>query len=488
MLRNIICILLFIFVTQVIFAQTIWTKETIPNPKLISDNQYVANPDNILSSSTVDAVNAALRFLEDSTTAQVAVVAINSIGDELPKDFATNLFRYWGIGQKENDNGLLILLVIDQRRMEFETGYGMEGMLPDAICKRIQVEKMVPRAKEDNYDAAVSDGVEEVVKILMDPVYRAEITAEITESYAYENKDKPAYRDTVSWVIGSILGAIYLLAAGAGYKKNKKLDKKPAYVKNNFSPSYYNTKYFLLNLMLPAAVVAQQFLSGPFRFGELILFSYGLGGILLFEKRWRLDSYLRKESAEKSAYEKYNLYNSSYKGWVSAGFFFPFPFLLMLIGNRSRKNSLRNTAPANECGEMVRLNEKADDTFLQDFQLKEEELRSVDYDVWRCKNEDKVTVLKYPGMYTKYTECPGCKSFTYFLSGSRTVSAATYSSAGTGEKTYLCKFCNFKKVSPFTIAKKTYSTSSSGSSGGGGGGGGGFGGGSSGGGGAGSSW
>lgn len=125
-----------------LFAQTVHTVESIPNPKT-SYGGLVSNPDNVLSASAVSTINQLLLALEDSTTAQVAVAVVNSIGDEVPGDFRTQLFRYWGIGQQENNNGLLILLVMDQRRMEFEVGYGLEGILTDAVCKRIQEEYMV---------------------------------------------------------------------------------------------------------------------------------------------------------------------------------------------------------------------------------------------------------------------------------------------------------------------------------------------------------
>lgn len=476
--------LLFILLTSLLFSQTVWTKEALPNPKLEADDHYVCNPDNVLESSTTTAVNYILRKLEDSTTVQVAVVAVNSIGDAVPKDFATALFRYWGIGQKENNNGLLVLLVIDQRRMEFETGYGLEGILTDGICKRIQVEKMVPHAKESDYDAAVLEGINEISNILINPKYRDEVYSSTTAYYDPQNK--PAYRDPVSWVFTLFIGVIYVAATAAAYKKNKKLTKKPAYVKKNFSASYYNNKYVLLNLLFPAAVVTEQFLTGPFRFGEFMLFAYAFMGVLLLEKRLRFDKYLQIESADKSPYDTYNLYSGSYKGWGAAGFFFPLPFIFMLINNRRRKNKLRNTPPAPG---MILLDEKADDAFLKGYEITEETIKSVDYDVWKKDGSDTVTILRYPSKFTKYVLCSHCGGLTSYVSSKRTISAATYSSSGTGEKIYTCKFCNHTRRETFSIPKLTHSTSSSsGGYSGGGGGGGGFGGGSSGGGGAGSSW
>jgi uncharacterized protein len=83
------------------YAQT-YTIETVPNPKKSSSPDYVSNPDQMLSTDAVKEINSILRTLEDSTTAQVAVVCVNSIGDAVPKDFATALFKNgdWVISKK----------------------------------------------------------------------------------------------------------------------------------------------------------------------------------------------------------------------------------------------------------------------------------------------------------------------------------------------------------------------------------------------------
>lgn len=120
------------------------TIETVPNTKLVN-NSYVSNPDGLLQESTVNQINSQLKALEDSSTAQIAVVMLSSIGDADIFDFAQRLFQHWGIGQDDKDNGLLILYVQDQRTIRFHTGFGFEGVLPDAICKHIQTQFMVPR-------------------------------------------------------------------------------------------------------------------------------------------------------------------------------------------------------------------------------------------------------------------------------------------------------------------------------------------------------
>jgi uncharacterized protein len=138
---------------------------TIPDPKSLHES-YVSNPDSLLSASTVDDLNAKLSPLDQSGLAHIDVVFVNSIGTEVPKTFAHELFNLWKIGDKEKNNGLLILMVKDQHRVEFETGYGLEGVLPDVTCYRIQQDHMIPRAKEGNFDQAVLDGVDAVIQVL----------------------------------------------------------------------------------------------------------------------------------------------------------------------------------------------------------------------------------------------------------------------------------------------------------------------------------
>ena len=475
-----------LLIISTISAQTIWTVESLPNPKAV-DNTYVCNPDNILDATTVRYLNTLLQALEDSTTTQVAVVIVNSIGDEVPEQFRYKLFNYWGVGQKEKDNGLLILMVLDQRRVEFETGYGLEGILTDAMCKRIQVEYMVPMAREEKYGEGLIAGVQQVIQILMDPNYRQEVF-----DYSLSMYDtRPWYRKTMDNVWMSIMGIVYGLFAFFGLSSRKnKLKKAPAYVKNQINNTYLGAKFALLNLGLPVGFYAWQEIMGTVRVFEFILFAYILFMILLLEKRFRLNRYILKDTKGEEPQDVYNVMSRSHSnGWVAASVFFPLPFILYSIFNKRRLNGLRNSAPLSSDGKtpMVKLNEKGDDEFLKAYQLTEESIHSADYDVWRDMATGAVRIFRFENYYSKYKECPKCKTKAYLMTKNETIKSPTYESSGTGRKTYACKACSFTKSETYTIAKLT--RSSSGSGGGfSGGGGGGFGGGSSGGGGAGSGW
>lgn len=160
-------------------SATDYTIETIPNVRLSDRYNYVSNPDSIIQPETVARINQMLQTVEDSLGIEVAVVAIRSIGEHDARMFATDLFQHWGLGKKDKDNGLLIQLVTDppQRSVVFETGYGIEGILPDAICYRLQQRYMLPDFKTGDYNNGMLKGVASVANYLMASDYeRAEMT------------------------------------------------------------------------------------------------------------------------------------------------------------------------------------------------------------------------------------------------------------------------------------------------------------------------
>ncbi|MDO4755727.1 MAG: TPM domain-containing protein [Parabacteroides sp.] len=170
------CLYLFLLLPFGVTAQTEHTVKTIPNLRLENQLNHVSNPDGILQMDTVARINHILQALEDSMGIEVAVVAVRSIGENDARMFANDLFKHWGLGKKGEDNGLLIQLVTDppQRSVVFETGYGIEGVLPDAICSRIQKQYMLPDFKTDNYNAGMLKGVAAVTSYLLASDYERE--------------------------------------------------------------------------------------------------------------------------------------------------------------------------------------------------------------------------------------------------------------------------------------------------------------------------
>lgn len=139
-----------------------YTIKTLPNVHLNDERQYTSDPGNILSYESKEQINNWLYTLEQETGIEVAVAVVPSIGSEDCFEFAHQLLNGWGVGKKEKNNGLVILLVIDQRCIQFNTGYGLEGILPDAINKRIQMEYMYDALKNGDWDKGMVQGVQAV--------------------------------------------------------------------------------------------------------------------------------------------------------------------------------------------------------------------------------------------------------------------------------------------------------------------------------------
>ena len=140
--------------------------EQVPNVHLKDKRQFVSDPDNILSQSARDSINIMAMRLEMTTGIETAVVLLPTIGDADIFDFSHSLFRRWGIGKKNRDNGFLVVFVMDQHKVRFTTGYGIEGIMTDAMSKRIQMQQMVPRFKEGNWDAGMVNGMRAAVSVL----------------------------------------------------------------------------------------------------------------------------------------------------------------------------------------------------------------------------------------------------------------------------------------------------------------------------------
>jgi len=119
---------------------------------------------NTLSADDKQRLEDKLVAFNDSTSSQIAIVMIHSIGDYDVNDYAQKLGRAWGIGQKGKNNGIIILVALDDHKLSIQTGYGMEGALPDVITQQIRVNDMNPRFKEGKFYEGLDAGVDDIIK------------------------------------------------------------------------------------------------------------------------------------------------------------------------------------------------------------------------------------------------------------------------------------------------------------------------------------
>lgn len=164
-IRHLLTVLCLLVSTTSLWA-TPYTVEQIPHVQLADRTRYTANPDAILSEEAVRQIDYICDTLRTGGYAEVAVVAVREIASDDVFTFAIDLFSRWGVGREEGDNGLGILLVEGVHEIRFVTGGGLEGVLPDAICKRIQLQYMLPHFREGDYNSGMVAGMGAVARVL----------------------------------------------------------------------------------------------------------------------------------------------------------------------------------------------------------------------------------------------------------------------------------------------------------------------------------
>jgi uncharacterized protein len=151
-----------LFCTLTVSAQSRVLPKPNP-PRLVNDAAQLLTPDQIAS------LEAKLVAYDDTTSNQIAVVLVKTLNGLEPNDYATELGRLWGVGGKEFNNGIVILISTgndgqEKRKVYIATGYGMEGAIPDIIAKRIVDREMIPNLQAGNYYRALDEATDALIK------------------------------------------------------------------------------------------------------------------------------------------------------------------------------------------------------------------------------------------------------------------------------------------------------------------------------------
>lgn len=155
-IKNLILVLL-LFSSQIILGQNSDFPEKPNPPRLVNDFTMT------LSQEETSALEQKLRNYNDTTSSQIAIVVVKSIGDYEINQYATELAMKWGIGQKGKNNGILILWATANRKIYIATGYGMEEKVPDIIAKRIVNELIIPNFKLGQYYQGLNVATDEII-------------------------------------------------------------------------------------------------------------------------------------------------------------------------------------------------------------------------------------------------------------------------------------------------------------------------------------
>lgn len=158
--RRIIALASGIFLCFAFVVQPILSKD-IPN-----FTTRVLDETNTLEPETITAIEEISKEIEDKTTAQVIVYVTSSLEGEILEEYSIKVAESNGIGQKSKDNGVLVLIVIKDRKMRIEVGYGLEETLTDIYSNRITQNIFIPNFKAGDYNSGILQGVEAIRDIL----------------------------------------------------------------------------------------------------------------------------------------------------------------------------------------------------------------------------------------------------------------------------------------------------------------------------------
>ena len=172
-------------------------------PRFPQYSGYVNDFANVISSDEEAKITSIIRAVEQSTTAEIAVLTLPTIAPLTIELYAVKLFEKWGIGKKGKDNGVLIILAMKERAGRIETGYGLEGALPDAVCAQISRKVMVPYFKKGEFGKGLLAGTMVAAKYI-GREYNVDLEKVLSEA-GYQKVMKGTSHG------GSILGTIFTL-------------------------------------------------------------------------------------------------------------------------------------------------------------------------------------------------------------------------------------------------------------------------------------
>jgi uncharacterized protein len=391
-------LLVVIAATITISARSI---DQIPNVHVENRQRYVSDPAGYLSTTALAKADSIIANMWQASTAEPVAVIIESVDGEDIDTYATDLFEKWGLGKKDKDNGLLLLVAVDDHKAVIRTGYGMEGVLPDITCGRILRNLMFPRFREEDYDGGVVDALSAIRDIVTDPNNAEELMSK------YEN-DATAEQD---------------------------------------EPDFF--KFYLILGCIATVIMIAWF-------------------IYTFVSTRKMERHLRYAALQRGSL--------LFLGLTVA--FIGIPALFYAIMRWTMYRIRRNVPSCTNCGQKMKLiDEINDNSYLTPAQDCEEQLNSVDYDVWVCENCGEVKVLPYVNKTAGFSVCPECGARAESFIANDIIQRPTQFSEGIGRKTYTCRNCHNNRTELYKIEKLPPIIVAGGGFGGGNRGGGGFGGG-----------
>ncbi|MBI3219290.1 MAG: TPM domain-containing protein [Bacteroidetes bacterium] len=130
------------------------------------EGRWVHDEAHVLSPSAVAQLEQILKAERDSTSNQIAILIVPTLEGEDIDGFGIRVAEAWKAGSKENDNGVIFIIAIQERKMRIEVGQGLEGVLTDALSSRINRNEVAPQFRQGNYDAGVTAGTVAIIQAI----------------------------------------------------------------------------------------------------------------------------------------------------------------------------------------------------------------------------------------------------------------------------------------------------------------------------------
>lgn len=446
----------FIFIIILIFIGNCSLSANYPD----YENVYVNDWAKLLNTRAEQEVTQKIMALKKETGVEITLVTIRRMSDypntaRTIEGFGLGLFNYWGVGNKDRNDGVLVLVSHKDRKMRIATGIAYDGTDKNAIAKKIIENDFIPHFKQDNYQKGILTGMDMVINAF-NPEYTVNTNSSLPVGLMHTPSNvvsSNSYGNNFSQikVFAIIFGGIVLLNLLKSFfsvsspeipfnekfytQGNYAIDKQPI----SFKQTFPNEKKVNAGIYL-----------GFFFLGLMALL------FVLF-------------------FIGFNYFKASFLGLLAGtGFTYARAELQMRKRNKPKSCPRCNNT-------MERLSERNDDEHLHLPERVEESLKSIDYDVWLCGDCQNTKKLRFPYWQSTVENCKQCEYKTLEID-INTLKTATTSREGLEEVIQDCKYCDYHHEYQQIIPMVPDHDDDSGSSGGS------FGGGSSSGGGASGSW
>lgn len=229
MKRSFILIFLLLVLLSIMSGDAV-TQESrsyVKNPLKLTE--YVTDETATLKPEEIAILSSKLKRFDNSTSTQIVVVLLKSLNGETIEEVANSIFHYNKIGVKGKDNGVLLLISKGDRKIRIEVGYGLEGVLPDVLAKKIIQSEISPRLKKDEFYEGINQGTDAIIAVTKG------------EYQASTEKREGAKDATTAFIIATIITMVIVVVLVNIIMFIRRLSRKTFIAGNNFSTSNFSS-------------------------------------------------------------------------------------------------------------------------------------------------------------------------------------------------------------------------------------------------------